>query len=388
MAREKNEKLEELFAKGVPVYSYSKLDSFHGCKYNWYQSYILHERSKDNIYSSIGSVIHDSLENIYHNKETLQEAKNNFNRTVRECEEKGIKFPENPPTTKINYIKNMNHFFENYKVMDTKMITEQFVLLKIPRFEGAKEDKDFIWIQMYIDSIIPVFKDNEFKSVIVNDWKTSSKFDKEKLKKASNQLMVYKMGVEQSTGVEVSSLGWTMLKYCYCCYRTKGSKKTPSEVKKSMQERKDSIKWFSKKIIGDLIKDGMDTIEAELLMGKAINQNTMTVLPQEIQDKYWIEDCFLEFEFDDELLKECKEWIINTVTEIESLEQKIENYPNAEIGEKNSYFCFNLCGRPNCIHLMKYRNENKDNFKKITSENKINELTSDKKKFNLDSLFK
>lgn len=388
MAREKNEKLEELFAKGVPVYSYSKLDSFHSCKYNWYQSYILHERSKDNIYSALGSVIHDSLENIYHNKETLQEAKNNFNRTVRECEGKGIKFPENPPTTKINYIKNMNHFFENYKIMDTKMITEQFVLLKIPRFESAKEDKDFIWIQMYIDSIIPVFKNEEFVSVIVNDWKTSSKFDKEKLKKASKQLMVYKIGVEQSTGVEVSSLGWTMLKYCYCCYRTKGSKKIPSEIKKSMQERKDSIKWFSKKIIGDLIKEGMDTIEAELLMGKAINQNTMTVLPQEIQYKYWIEDCFLEFEFNDELLEECKEWIINTVTEIESLEHKIENYPPVAIGDKTQYFCFNLCGRPNCIHLMKYKSENKDNFKKLKSENKINELSADKKKFNLDSLFK
>lgn len=388
MAREKNEKLEELFAKEIPVYSYSKLSSWYDCKYNWYQSYILHERSKDNIYSAIGSVIHDSLENIYHNKETLQEAKNNFNRTIRECEEKGIKFPENPPTTKINYIKNMNHFFENYKVMDTKMITEQFVLLKIPRFEGAKEDKDFIWIQMYIDSIIPVFKNEEFVSVVVNDWKTSSKFDKEKLKKASKQLMVYKIGVEQSTGVEVSSIGWTMLKYCYCCYRTKGSKKTPSETKKSMQERKDSIKWFSKKIIGDLIKDGMDTIEAELLMGKAINQNTMTVLPQDIQDKYWIEDCFLEFEFDDELLKECKEWVINTVTEIELLEHKVENYPPVAIGDSNSFFCFNLCGRPNCIHLMKYKNENKDNFKKIKSENKINELSSDKKKFNLDNLFK
>lgn len=388
MAREKNEKLEELFAKGIPVYSYSKLDSFHGCKYNWYQSYILHERSKDNIYSTLGGVIHDSLENIYHGKETLQEAKNNFNRTVRECEAKGIKFPENPPTTKINYIKNMNHFFENYKIMDTKMITEQFVLLKIPRIKDAVNDEDFIWIQMYIDSVIPVFKEEEFSSVIVNDWKTSSKFDKDKLKKASKQLMIYKIGVEQTTGVEVSSIGWTMLKYCYCCYRTKGSKKVPSEIKKSMQERKDSIKWFSKKVIGDLIKDGMDTIQAELLMGKAINQNTMTVLPQDIQEKYWIEDCFLEFEFDDELLEECKQWVIDTVTEIESIEHKVENYPNVEIGDKSSYFCFNLCGRPNCIHLIKYKNENKDNFKKIKSENKINELSADKKKFNLDSLFK
>jgi hypothetical protein len=282
----------------------------------------------------------------------------------------------------------MNHFFENYKVMDTKMITEQFVLLKIPRIKNAINDEDFIWVQMYIDSIIPVFNEEELSSVIVNDWKTSSKFDKDKLKKASKQLMIYKIGVEQATGVEVSTLGWTMLKYCYCCYRTKGSKKTPPETKKSMQERKDSVKWFSKKIIGDLIKDGMDTMEAELLMGKAINQNTMTVLPQDIQDKYWIEDCFLEFEFDDELLEECKQWVINTVTEIESIEQKVENYPNVKIDDKSSYFCFNLCGRPNCIHLIKYKNDNKDNFKKLKSEEKINESLADKKKFNLDSLFK
>lgn len=388
MKREKNEKLQELFDKNIPVYSYSKLDSWDGCKYNWYHSYILHERSKDNIYSIIGSVIHDSLEDIYTNKSTLQEAKNIFNKTVRESEEKGIKFPDNPPTTKINYIKNMNNFFENYKIMDTKMITEQFVLLKIPRIDNAINDKDFIWIQMYIDSIMPVIENKEFSSVIINDWKTSSKFDKDKLKKASRQLLIYKMGVEQSTNIKVSRLGWTMLKYCYCCYRTKGSKSNPSQIKKSMQERKDGIKWFSKKIIGDLIKDGMDTIEAELLMGKAINQSTMKIFPKNIQDRYWIEDCFLECNFDDELLEDCKKWIINTVTEIESIEHKIENYPNVDINEKTSYFCFNLCGRPNCIHLLKYKNDNKDNFKKTKSEDKINELSINKKKIDLDNLFK
>ncbi|WP_346938259.1 PD-(D/E)XK nuclease family protein [uncultured Clostridium sp.] len=388
MGREKNERLQKLFDKNIPVYSYSKLDAWDGCKYNWYHSYILHERSKDNIYSIIGGVIHDSLEDIYINKSTLQEAKNVFNKTVRESEEKGIKFPENPPTTKINYIKNMNNFFENYKVMDTKMITEQFVLLKIPRFDNAINDEDFIWIQMYIDSIMPVLKNGEFSSVIINDWKSSSKFDKDKLRKASKQLLIYKMGVEQSTNVKVSSLGWTMLKYCYCCYRTKGSKTNPSQIKKSMQERKDSIKWFSKKIIGDLIKDGMDTIEAELLMGKAINQSTMSIFSKEIQDRYWIEDCFLECEFNDELIEDCEKWIIKTVTEIESIEHKIENYPSVEINDKTSYFCHNLCGRPNCIHLLKYKNDNKDNFKRLKSENKINKLSSNNKKLDLDSLFK
>lgn len=387
--REKNERLQELFNKGIPVYSYSKLDSWHSCKYNWYQSYVLHKRSKDNIYSKIGSVIHDSLESLYIDNESLDIAKTKFNETVKECEGRGIKFPENPPTTKINYLRNMSHFFENYNKMDVLMKTEQFVLLKFPRIDNAIEDEDFIWIQMYIDSIIPeVDGDGNIKRLIVNDWKTSSKFDKDKLKKASKQLLIYKLGIEQQTKVTVSKIGWTMIKYAYCCYWTKGSKKVPSQLKKSMQERKDSVKWFQKKVVGDLISLGMDTIEAELLMGKAINKNDLSVLPKEIQDKYWIEDCFLEYEFSEEDLIECENWVINTVKHIEGIDDKLINYPPVEIGDKTSYFCHNLCGRPDCIHLIKYKNNNIDNFKKKKPEDAINNSTTDKKNLNLDSLFK
>jgi len=388
--RERNPQLQSLFDRNIKVYSYSKLSSYDECKFNWYNSYILHKRSNDNIYSAIGGNVHDSLQATYDKDYALSEAKDSFNKTVKELEKKGIKFPENPPTTRSNYIKNMNHFFENYNKLDSKMITEQFVLYKIPRFKDAVKDEDFMWIQMYIDSIIPVYEGEEFKSVIVNDWKTSSKFDKHKLLKASRQLLIYKLGVEQNTGTYVSKIGWTMLKYVYCCYKTKGSKKVPSQIKKSIQQRKDSVKYFYKKIINDLISTGMDTMEAELLAGKSVNKNSFEFLPKEIQDKYWIEDCFLEYEFNDEILEECKQWVINIINKIESVKNPtLKDYPPVEINEKSSYFCFNLCGRPDCIHLIKYKNENKNNFKKDKKEEEINkELGNISKKLNLDDLFK
>lgn len=388
--RNGNEKLQDLFNKNIPVYSYSKLDSWSNCKFNWYNSYILHKRSKDNIYSLIGGVIHNSIEGIYQHKNDLVDAKEKFNKIVIESEKKGIKFPENPATTKINYIKNINHFFEHYKILNTKMITEQFVLLKIPKFENAIKDEDFIWIQMYIDSIIPVFnEEKKLESVIVNDWKTSSKFDKHKLLKASKQLIIYKLGVEQNTGVPVSKIGWTMLKYVYCCYRTKGSKKNPPQIKRIMQERKDSVKYFYKKIVQDLIDSGMDTIKAELLAGKSVNENSFDVLPQFVKDKYWIEDCFLEYEFNNEIIEECKQWVLNTVNEIESLDKELKNYPPVKIDEKNSYFCHNLCGRPDCIYLKKYIYKNSQKFKKEKKEEQITkEMGKIGKKINLDSLFK
>lgn len=388
--RDNNERLQELFNKGIPVYSYSKLSSWEECKYNWYNTYVLHKNSRDNIYSKIGEVTHDSLQRIYQKEEDIKTSKELFNKAIRELEQQGIKFPDNPPTTKLNYIENMNHFFDNYKVLNTNMITEQFVLLSIPRKENAVNDEDFIWIQMYIDSIMPICENDEILSLIINDWKTSSSFDKEKLLKASRQLLIYKLGVEQKTGTKVSQLGWTMLKYVYCCYRTKGSKTKPSEIKKSMQERKNSVKYFYKKIVADLIEAGMDTMQAELLAGKAVNQNSFKVLPEFIHEKYWIEDCFLECEFNNEIINNCIQWIINTVNEIESIDDNnINLFPPVYITEKTSYFCFNLCGRPDCIHLIKYKTENANNFKKDKKEEEISkELGTISKKINLDDLFK
>lgn len=386
MGREKNERLEELFAKNVPVYSYSKLSTFVQCKYNYYEGYILKQRSKDNIYSAVGSVLHDGLELLYKENRPIKETEKEFFDKIKEVGEKGIKFPENPPTTKSNYIKNISHFFDNYKKMDTKMITEQFVLISIPRFEGATEDKDMILIQAYIDSIYPVYEEidgeRKLKSVVVNDWKTSSKFDKNALAKASKQLLLYKIGVEQSTGVPVSTIGWNMLKYVYCCtYGAKG------QIKRSaMQQRKDSVKFFTKSLVKDLIKDNMDTMEAELLVGKCVANNSFEFLPDHIKKNYWIEDCFLTYDFDDDIVESTKQWVIDTVTEIESLGNDVNNYEAIEINEKNNFFCNQLCGRPKCPQLIKYNNDNRDKFKK---DKKVEEIDSKlgKSKINLDKLF-
>lgn len=384
MSREGNEKLKELFERGIPVYSYSKLDSFGGCKYNYYLGYILKERSKDNIYSLVGSVIHDGLEMVYKDDRDIKETEKEFLQCIKEASDKGIKFPENPPTTKTNYIKNMTHFFNTYKKMDTKMITEQFVLLSIPRVDNPKDDKDYIWIQMYIDSIYPIYEEKKGKkvlsSVVVNDWKTSSKFDKNKLKSASKQLILYKMGVEQSTGILVSKVGWTMLKYVYCCsYGAKGQVKRSSLV-----ERKDSVKYFFKSLVKDLINSELDTIEAELLVGRCVSNNTLEYLPKEIKSKYWFEDCFLEFDFNDDIIEETKQWVLDTVNSIESCGNDINKFPSVEIGVKTSYFCNVLCGRPKCKYLIEYNNDNKDSYKKDIKEDdsKRKDLIS-----RLDSLF-
>lgn len=387
MKREKNAELEELFKLKIPVYSYSRLSSYHQCKYNYYEGYILKRRSPENIYGLVGGVSHDGLEELYRDGIPIKEVEQKFMDCISESAKNGIKFPENPPTTKQNYIKNMSHFFNNYQTMDVKMKTEQFVLVKFPRFEGAIEKKDFIYIQMFIDSIYPVFKEVDgkqiFDSVVVNDWKTSSKFDKHALEKSSKQLLLYKIGVEQTTGVPVSKLIWNMLKYTHCCtYNAKGGIK-----RSALQQRKDAVKFFVKPMVKDLIKSGMDTMDAELLVGKCVNHNSFEFLPDDIRERYWLEDGVVECEFNDEIIETTKQWIIDTVLEIESLGDDVKNYPSVEITEKNNYFCNNLCQR-NCEAIKKYNNANRDIYKKKKEEKeKVTEIENPVSKFNLDSLF-
>lgn len=383
MQREKNKELEELFKLNIPVYSYSKLTTFNHCQYNYYQGYILKKRSEDGIYGILGGVLHDGLEELYTNGKSIKETEEIFTKTLRDCKKRGVKFPDNPPTIENSYVKNMTHFFNNYKTMDIQMKTEQFVLLKIPRFDGAIEKKDFFYIQMFIDSIYPIYEEingeAKFTSVVINDWKTSSKFDKKALVKASKQLLLYKLGVEQATGVPVKTLGWTMLKYITpCSYDSKGNVK-----RFAMQQRKDAVKTFYKSIVKDLLKNGMDTMDAELLVGKCVNFNSLEFLPKEIQEKYWFEDCFLPLEFDDEMVEDAVKWVVNTITEIEALDKDPNNYLPLDI-EKESFFCNTLCGRRDCKYLVKHNNENRDTFKKKDSEEENNVVGN---KFDLDSLF-
>lgn len=387
MKREKNAELEELFKLGIPIYSYSKLSTFNFCEYNYYQGYVLKKRSDDGIYGILGGVLHDGLEEQYKLNKPIKEYEEVFANTLRDCKKRGIKFPDNPPTIEKSYVANISHFFANYNVMDIKMKTEQFVLLKIPKFEDAIEKKDFYYVQMFIDSIYPYFEEidgvSTFTGVVVNDWKTSSKFDKKALVKASKQLLLYKIGLEREKNVEVKQLGWTMLKYITpCSYSAKG------EVKRfAMQQRKDFVKNFYKAIVKALIKDGMDTMESELLVGKCVNHNSLEFLPENIRKMFWYEDCFLELPFDDESVKGALDWVTNTIDTIESKSKEECDYKPLNI-EEESFFCNTLCGRKDCKYLVKYNNANRDIYKKKKDEKeRISEVANPVSKFNLDSLF-
>lgn len=335
-------KLNELQDKGKKVYSISRLNTFNDCQYGYYKTYIEKNKGKDNIYSLTGSLLHDYIEGIYLGEKNKEDLKTGLVETLEKCQMLGIYFPAD--FIKEAWISDMKHFVENFKTIDKKLITEQFILFEIV---------DNIWIQGYIDAI---FQGNNGKVDII-DWKSSSEFKKDKLLKAGRQLLVYKEAIEKMSNKHVDNVGWFMMKYIYVCSRFKNG-----NTKKKMRARRRWVKDISNSLRTTL-KSKYESYIVDMMINKAIENNNLDNMPQEIRDKYWLEDCVLYYDTSLENINECKEYIINIVKEIEQKDiNNIEEWKPVEINDTTDFFCKNLCNhRCNCKYLKKYMNKQENN---------------------------
>ena len=59
--------------QGNTCYSISRLDNYSNCKMNYFLTYIMGNYGGGSCYSEIGSCIHQHLEDIYSEKETVEQ---------------------------------------------------------------------------------------------------------------------------------------------------------------------------------------------------------------------------------------------------------------------------------------------------------------------------
>lgn len=341
-------KLDELYKSGAKVFSFSKLGTFNNCEYEYYNSYVLKNRGINNIYTELGSLIHNNVEAIYDEKSNIEQFKNNYIDKLLELEMIDMKFPNDKIGD--SWKKDVEHFLNNFNKMDTKIIQEKLIVFEIA---------DGIWLQGYVDGIIPSEKGKPYINVI--DWKTSSKFAGKKLSEAGRQLLMYKVGLEDNTPFKVDKVMWFMVKYLYVCNMQKNGK-----VKKKMCNRGKWVKEIKAPIEKELHKLNIDEFEIELLLDKAIEDNNLDCLPKSIQDTYWLEDCFVEYEITDEKVNELKQYILNTIELIDNKDHTNEDdWHPVEIDKQNSFYCSVLCGhRKTCKFYKKFLEENADSFDK------------------------
>ena len=348
MARLTSEELQTLMKnEGVSrIWSWSKWNCFHTSPYEYFLKYILHKKEDrtDCIYTTTGGIAHDIMERRYTGKLPYEQMIDDFeDGWVTAFNIAEMKFDRNSPekNDKISqkYYENLKHFFMNHTPLKYKPVIEQFVKAKIG-------DNLF---QGYIDVC---FKDDEGNFNIL-DWKTSSIYKGKKAENECGQLVVYAIGLNQQ-GVPMDKIRicWNFLKYVSIQYeQANGAVKTREvercKIGESLQTN--AKMWLKKFGYADQVDDYLKLL---------LETNDIECLPNEVQEKYIISDCYVYVPLTDELINRWKETIISTINDIELREKDYEEtqsdkafWDTDESVETQSYYFSTLCGYSPNLHL-------------------------------------
>ena len=360
MERTNQEILEELQHNNIPVYSFSRLECINNCLYEAYLTYVLDKRDSQigNIWANLGGKCHDVLEGITNGTNTTEDLLPALQAELDDMDMLGIEFPKSrdgSDTIRQSYITDMTHFCKTYKPPKGKFEAETFFLFETPNKH---------YVQGYID-LTKIHKDG---SISIYDYKTSSLYKGDDIKKHGRQLVLYALGKEQQ-GFKVKSIAWIFLKYVEVTYTGKKTSRSKelTEITKVI-ERKNIIKELAPVIEGKLQRYGVDEIDIELILNEAYERN---VIPEILACEFVVKPYVMKYELSDEIRQECIQYIDTTIEKWEQLVNSNDekNFPplaftrtNKEGKEREDlYYHTCLCGySKNCFYLKQYL-ETKDN---------------------------
>ena len=343
-----NDKIDKLKNEGYNIWSYSRLGTFHNCELEYYNTYIKKNRGIGNCYTFLGSELHSYIEDAYRENKTNFD---DFNQVIHdklfEMDIMGMDFPSEK--IKESYVKDLDHFTKNFKKLSGNFELEKPFLLNV----------DNIYIRGFIDFVLTEKIENGNSKVTVIDWKSSSKFTgKKKLLEAGRQLVIYKLALEQTSDLKIDNVKWCMLKYVYVNWKLKNGK-----LKQKMVNRGKIISEMKATFEKEMINSGINEFEVETLLFEAEQKNDISILPKCITDNYWITDCFVEYEVTDNVVSEVKEYVKNTVSQIESKSNDVNEWNHVNFDEEGTFYCNTLCShRQSCEFIKEYNKKNQ--FKK------------------------
>ena len=287
------------------LYSWSKTNTFMTSPYEFYLQYILHKKPDiDNCaYAPMGGICHTIIELFYGNKIKYEDMINEFeDGWTTAIDIADLKFDRNDETKnesiKNKYKANLTYFFKHHKPIKNKVELERFLAAKIG---------DYV-LQGYADAIT---KDDDGNFIII-DWKTSTKYSKKALEEHSGQLTVYAIALVQ-LGIPLNKIrcAFNFLKYCTVEYeQANGTIKTRDIERSELGEKLQSnLKVWLKKLG---YEDQMDDY-----LKMVIDTNGIECLPEDVQAKYKISDCYCYIDLNEDLVNKWTDEIVATIKDIE-----------------------------------------------------------------------
>lgn len=341
MARKLQEELNELKEKlGVDKFwSWSRYNKYKTSPYEYFLKYLKRANPdrKDSIYTYTGSLAHDILEKFYENEITYGEMAEIFQEKWLIYDTLDLKFnrsdEEMNEKIKLRYKKDLDCFFRDHKILENNVLLEEFIQINV----------DSHYFIGYID----LLRKDDKGNIIIQDWKTSSIYLKDKAVKEAGQLLLYAIGVSQTTNTPMDKIKicWNFLKYCNITIQQKNGDKKVRQIQRSKlgESLKANCKMWLKEM--GYTKDEILEHTERLIM-----TNNLNVLPQDIREKYEMDDCHVFVDITDELIGGLKADISQTLNEIANKEKEYETskddklfWDNEEKLKTDEYYFLNLC---------------------------------------------
>jgi propanediol dehydratase small subunit len=178
--------------------------------------------------------------------------------------------------------------------------------------------------------------------------------------KYGQQLILYSLYlIDRGIPINDIVLQWNFLKYLNVKFNHYGVEKNFN------YERYNYVERISRFIRKDLKEFNLSFDLLEV----CIKANDLKALPQLLQRKYQVNDCYVQIPLTTETLSELKENLHNTIMDIFKLEKQYDNTKNEKlwlhtVTDATSYFCTNLCGYGgHCKCFAEYM-DNKNFYKK------------------------
>lgn len=347
MARLTSEQLQEVMKRYNvnELWSWSKVDTAINSMYEYFLKYVLHikEDRTDCAYATMGGICHSTIEDFYSGKIKYEDMIEQFDDGwITAIDIADLKFDRNDAekngSISSKYKLNLEHFFKNHKKVPYNIVLEKFMTAKIG---------DHVF-QGYIDA---VYKDADDNYHIV-DWKASTKYSGKTAEEKCGQLVVYAIGLNQA-GVPMDKINicWNFLKYVSIKYQQKNGVIKTREVERS--KIGESLQSNAKVWLKEFgYADQMDSYLKLLL-----DANSIEVLPEEVQKKYEISDCYTYVPLTQKLIDSWTNTIITTIADIKLRETDYKEtgsemcfWDTDESVEKNSFYFATLCGYSGNLH--------------------------------------
>lgn len=289
---------KNLKSKKFRLFSFSELSTYEECPKKYNYQYIQKIKTVNNVYSYLGTLVHDHIEQFYDSEfESNTEMVNHY---LKEYDTSPFLFRGETAGCEgkecINYRKATSDYLNNLKPLTIKFEQEKLVYLPITLLTEDPFFTNFAF-HGYVDLIM--YHKNGSISII--DYKTSTWYTGEDKKKKSYQLILYALALEKVYGFKINKIAWDFVKYANVKY----------SVGKSERSKR------------------MKRNDLENMKMQHINSINHAI----------------EFiDYTEESKKEAIDWVINTLKKCENL--KYSNLKVNEISCKNydiDFFCQNLC---------------------------------------------